>query len=115
MQLRVLDASDVALRVGRYVGPIAGVDFDQTNVREETCMKMFIGMNETTIAEYDWCFGFDEWKFQQNWTSINGRSTPAFMGWTQFPIIYAAFVDLDNNAQLWWCEMTARVFLLSGC
>lgn len=98
MNYSVLSEGKVALRVGRYTGPVLG---SNTTNNAQRCMKLFIGTSETTADELAKCPGSD-WTFQQAWGNVNGTATPAYEGWTSDELTYTAFADLENNLQLYW-------------
>lgn len=99
--LQALNASQVALRTGRYFGAVSRANL--TSNKAENCIRLFYGTTETSVQEMLWCDGFVDWQSSWNFSDINGRSSPAYMGGGIFKqVAYVAFVDLQNRTRAYW-------------
>lgn len=101
--LKALNATQVALRTGRYVGAVPSVGL--TSKEAEDCIRLLYGTTETSIQELLWCDGLVDWQSSWNFSDVNSHSSPAYMGGsTSEQVAYAAFVDLQNQTRLYWYD-----------
>lgn len=99
VHIPVLEADRVALRAARVTGPVQYLNASE--IQSGFCMMIFYGDSTTTITQLAACPG-DGWYMQHTWTEVDGRASPAFVGWASpDSTIYAAFVDLIGYGRIY--------------
>ena len=89
----------MALRGGQYT-EITGSGNSST---QEPCIVVLLGTDETTIEAQVWCPNLG-WQFDRRftWDNVNGRASPAYMGWTNDALMYLMLIDENNDLSLYW-------------
>jgi len=57
---------------------------------------------ENVFQEISWRPSTNTWTLEQNWSGMNGHASPACFSWGDENETYVIFVDLDDQAVIYW-------------
>ena len=67
-------------------------------------MRLWYASDNVTFQEY--LLQDDEWKWQQSWEGYHGAAGVGCYSWSRGVNIYAGFVNINNNVEIWYQNTT---------